>query len=266
MFEYSLAAVSIILYLTVIYLYIHCFYRHSNKKRWYTHLAGGLLVFFFTAYLVEFGLARGRLPFITAPEALTTISWVITVMFIMVDLFNKDRSIGVVILPLAGLLSLVGIISVSILEPPDHDFKGVVFPMHVSFTLLAYAMYFFVFVLTLVYSRTWYNLKNKNFGTFFNRMPALKIQDKHTNHYLIAGNIFLPVGVGAGVYWAISGDLGIFSTKIKLGLVSVLWSIFIMLMILRLLKKASVRTSMILTSLGLLFIVLTFLFEKHARS
>ena len=76
------------------------------------------------------------------------------------------------------------------------------FVVHVISMLFAYAAFALASVVSITYVLLFRELKRKQPGVFFARLPSLRALDQMNLRAVVVGLVFLTIGVGVGVLWA----------------------------------------------------------------
>ena len=80
--------------------------------------------------------------------------------------------------------------------------QGPLFGIHVSSLLFAYASFALACVIGITYVLLFKEIKAKQLGFFYARLPSLEVLDRMNQRAIMIGWIFLTVGVIVGGVWA----------------------------------------------------------------
>ena len=141
-----------------------------------------------------------HLPIANMSRAISSFVWMLTLSYLYLELTTEERSMGVFILPI-----VVGLQTVSVLNPGVETADPVLdspwFWVHVASLLFAYASFAIAGVLGLTYMLQFKEIKKKQLGYFYQRLPSLQILDVMNSRAVAIGWLFLTVGVAVGIVW-----------------------------------------------------------------
>jgi cytochrome c-type biogenesis protein CcsB len=153
------------------------------------------LAFFHTGY-----------PAVIGPrEALSFFSWVMVVVYLLVQLKYRITVLGAIIAPLAFLMSFSSIAFGPGSGELPPELKTYWLPFHTTFAFLGHAMFALAFSVSLVYLLEERQLKNKR-KILSRRFPSLETLDRLNYLFLVWGFPFMTLGIItgsllAGVHW-----------------------------------------------------------------
>jgi ABC-type uncharacterized transport system permease subunit len=154
----------------------------------------------------------GHIPFAGATSAISTFVWLLALSYLYIEFTTGERSMGVFILPLLVALQLIPAVRPT-LEQPSAILEGTLFNVHVSSLLFAYASFALACVLGVTYVLQFKEIKAKDLGFFYQRLPSLQILDEMNLRAVKIGWLFLTGGLVSGAIWAsqigASGDPGV---------------------------------------------------------
>lgn len=187
--------------------YVAYFLKRGEKVGWsaslilYASLAGH------TAWLVVERVHLGRLPLVSAYEALSFVAWGIVLAYVVLELRLGQRVFGAFVTPVAFLFQAVA--SAFLLKsPPPGPLPPILqsgwFEAHVGTALFSYCAFAIAFAAGLMHVLLCHELRLKRLGFFFTRMPPLEVLERINYQAVALGFLFLTVGIGTGVIWSIS--------------------------------------------------------------
>lgn len=142
----------------------------------------------------------GDLPLVGQGAAVSAFVWLLTLTYLYVELTSGERAMGAFIVPLVALLSIVPLTSPApgarppVLESP-------LFAVHITTMLVAYAAFALACVVGVTYVLLFRELKRKQPGVFFARLPSLASLDQMNARAVTIGFICLTAGMLAGAVW-----------------------------------------------------------------
>ena len=162
-------------------------------------LGAGLLVHTFVLGMETVRL--GYLPVAGQAGAVSAFVWLLTITYLFVEMSTGERAMGVFIVPLIALLSVVPLTGSPLSHARPAVLESPLFALHVAAVLSAYAAFGLAFVVGLTYVLLSRELKRKQPGVFFARLPSLPSLDRMNLHAVSVGLVFLTAGVVIGVVW-----------------------------------------------------------------
>ena len=143
----------------------------------------------------------GHIPFAGATSAISTFVWLLALSYLYIEFTTGERSMGVFILPLLVALQVIPALH-PMLEQPSPALEGAWFGVHVSSLLFAYASFALACVLGVTYVLQFKEIKAKDLGFFYDRLPSLQVLDEMNLRAVTIGWVFLTIGLVAGTIWA----------------------------------------------------------------
>jgi ABC-type transport system involved in cytochrome c biogenesis permease subunit len=142
-----------------------------------------------------------HVPFANPSRAISTFVWLLALSYLYLEMTSEERSMGVFILPIAIALQLIPTIDPGI-EHRDPLLDSPWFWVHTSSILFAYASFALAGVLGLTYVLQFKEIKKKQLGFFYTRLPSLQILDVMNSRAVTVGWVFLTLGLVVGFVWA----------------------------------------------------------------
>jgi ABC-type transport system involved in cytochrome c biogenesis permease subunit len=143
----------------------------------------------------------GYVPLAGQGAAVSAFLWLLALTYLYVELTTGERAMGLFIAPLVALLYIVPLTSPG-LPPRPRVLESPLFAAHVATVLCAYAAFALASVVSITYLLLFRELKRKQPGVFFARLPSLRALDQMNLRAVGVGLVFLTVGVGVGIVWA----------------------------------------------------------------
>jgi ABC-type uncharacterized transport system permease subunit len=161
-----------------------------------------ILAAFAHTYVIGMETMRvGHVPFAGATSAISTFVWLLALSYLYIEFTTGERSMGVFILPLLVALQAIPAAR-PMLEDPSPLLEGTWFGLHVSSLLFAYASFALACVLGITYMLQFKEIKAKELGFFYDRLPSLQVLDEMNLRAVKIGWLFLTVGLVSGAIWA----------------------------------------------------------------
>jgi len=190
-------------------------------------LLAGLVVH--SAMLVVFTLQRHFLPMGQFATAATTFVWLFGVLYFIQELLLKEQEFGVFVTSILTVVQAVSVFTVDYTKPLADILRNVIFEVHVSFMLIAYAGFALGFIAAVMYELLFEEIQGHRFGLFYSRLPSLEFLDKLNIRSVTIGFLFLTVGIGLGMMNADQAWGFFWEWDPKLTVVFVNWLIYLFL-------------------------------------
>ena len=142
-----------------------------------------------------------HIPFASLPTAVSTFVWLLTLSYLYTETTTDERAMGVFILPIVIALQVLPALDPGV-EREDPLLDSPWFWIHVMSLLFAYASFALAGVLGLTYVLQFKEIKKKQLGFFYTRLPSLQVLDVMNSRAVTVGWVFLTVGVIVGFIWA----------------------------------------------------------------
>lgn len=152
-------------------------------------------------------MEAGHVPIAGTTQAISTFVWLLALAYLYMEMSTEERALGVFIVPLMVVLQLIRALNpvverrIPILESPW-------FGVHVASLLFAYASFALACVIGITYVLLFKEIKAKQLGFFYDRLPSLDSLDLMNWRAVTVGWVFLTIGVVVGVIWAVQARGG----------------------------------------------------------
>jgi len=146
----------------------------------------------------------GHVPIAGATSAISMFVWLLALAYLYTEMTTDERSMGVFILPLLVALQAIPAFR-PVSEEPAAVLRNnpVVFGVHISSLLFAYASFALACVVGITYVLLFKEIKAKHLGFFYARLPSLQVLDHMNQRAIVVGWIFLTIGLVAGGVFAV---------------------------------------------------------------
>jgi ABC-type transport system involved in cytochrome c biogenesis permease subunit len=142
-----------------------------------------------------------HVPFANPSRAISTFVWLLALSYLYLELTSEERAMGVFILPILIVLQVIPTLDPGI-EHRDPMLDSPWFWVHTSSLLFAYASFALAGVLGLTYVLQFKEIKKKQLGFFYTRLPSLQVLDVMNGRAVAVGWLFMTAGVLVGIIWA----------------------------------------------------------------
>ncbi len=118
------------------------------------------------------------------------------------------NALGAVVAPFALTFLLASRFAFSRLGETANPVRRVLLPFHIAANVLGIALFTLAFAAAVTYLFQERQLKRKEFGGLFRRLPPLEALDRAEHQLLLAGFPLLTLGILTGTVWARGIELG----------------------------------------------------------
>jgi ABC-type transport system involved in cytochrome c biogenesis permease subunit len=208
-----------------------------------------------------------HVPFANLSRLVSSFVWVLALSYLYLEVTTDERAMGVFILPI-----LVGLQTIPVLNPgverADPLLDSPWFWVHIASLLFAYASFALAAMLGLTYVLQFKEIKKKQLGYFYTRLPSLHVLDAMNSRAVVVGWLFLTIGVVVGVVWTAQAralspgnvnlqEMSLDDPKIFIAVLS--WAVYSFEMVARRTLGWTGRRAAWLSALGFVIILLNFL-------
>ncbi len=177
---------------------------HHLKAHWRVLSTWGIKLAWcmHTALLVVIAISAGEVP-LTSQVLPSLCAWLVVVVYIYLEVSTKDRSLGVLIVPIVvvlHMLTLTKMLGTEVIQATGYS--GGWFELHVLAYGLAYTAFAISCVGGVMYLMLLGEIQAKHFGFFYSRLPSLEVLNQITNRAATFGFVFLTGGTIASSVWA----------------------------------------------------------------
>jgi ABC-type transport system involved in cytochrome c biogenesis permease subunit len=194
----------------------------------------------------------GHAPTADIHQALAVMSLLVVLVFLVtVRTRARLRVLGAFITPVTLLLFLGAAFRRGV-GPVPEEVRSALLPVHVAVNVLGLAAFALAFAAALAYLLQERQLRKKNLGGLFQRLPPLDVLDSLGLKAVLAGFPLLTVGVVTGTIWAVRLHTSAFELSAAQGFGLLAWLLFAAVLLLRVAAGWRGRKAAIGTSLGFL--------------
>jgi ABC-type transport system involved in cytochrome c biogenesis permease subunit len=174
--------------------------RGTNSGR----TATTLLVFAALAHTFVIGMQTmqiGHVPIVSPSSAISTFVWLLALGYLYTEMTTDERAMGAFILPLLVALQAISALRGGMEESAPPVLQGPLFSIHVISLMLAYASLGLACMIGITYVLLFKEIKAKQLGFFYQRLPSLQVLDTMNQRAVILGWAFLTIGIIVGFIW-----------------------------------------------------------------
>jgi ABC-type transport system involved in cytochrome c biogenesis permease subunit len=162
-------------------------------------LAGGVLAHTFLIGMQT--VQGGHAPLVGTSAAISAFVWLLGLSYLYIELTSDERSMGAFVSVLLVALDIIPALDPTVTPRPP-VLQSPLFTVHVMSLLFAYASFALACVLGVTYALLFKEIKAKQLGFFYARLPPLASLDLMNSRAITVGWVFLTIGVLVGVIWA----------------------------------------------------------------
>jgi cytochrome c-type biogenesis protein CcsB len=225
----------------------------SSASLWVTF--SGFL--FQIAYFFFRWIESGRIPITSFFEAANFLGMGIVLVFLIMELRFKIPALGSFMLPLVIVLMTPALILSGKIEELNPVLKSNWLGVHTSLTVLGDSAFAFAFIVSIMYLIQERQLKAKNLGAIFHRLPSLDIMDTLGYKALTIGWPLFTLGMLSGSIWANSAWGTYWSWDPKETWSLITWVVYLVLLHLRTIGWRG-RKMAYLSIVGFVFVLVSF--------
>jgi cytochrome c-type biogenesis protein CcsB len=146
-------------------------------------------------------MARGFFPVANLGGTLSLFSWTLVTVFLILNWRYPVKVLGALATPMAGLMLCGALILPRPGEIPP-GLQSFWLTFHVAAALLGNATFTLAFLGGILYLVQEHQLKTKNFGFFYKRLPSLEILDALNYYCINIGFLLFTLGIITGSLYA----------------------------------------------------------------
>jgi ABC-type transport system involved in cytochrome c biogenesis permease subunit len=209
-------------------------------------------------------MEAGYAPLVGTTAAVSAFVWLLGLAYLYVELTTEERAMGAFVTVLLAALSVLPALHTQTDERPAL-LRSPLFTIHVLSMLFAYASFALAFVIGITYVLLFKEIRAKNLGFFYARLPSLQTLDAMNGRAIVVGWLFLTCGLVVGGIWATqihsvpdprAQAMSIADPKILVALLS--WGMYSFALFARRAIGWSGRRAAYLSAIGFVIVLLNF--------
>lgn len=205
------------------------------------------------AFLAASYARHGLVPTADIYQALALMSLIVVLVFLATARTRpRLRVLGAFITPVTLLLFLGAAFRGESVGPVPEHVRSVMLPVHVAVNVVGLAAFALAFAAAIAYLIQERQLRRKQLGGLFERLPALDVLDSLGLRAVLVGFLFLTVGVITGTVWAARLSSSAFALTAAQAVGVLAWLLFASVLFLRVAAGWRGRKAAIGTMLGFL--------------
>jgi cytochrome c-type biogenesis protein CcsB len=212
-----------------------------------------------TVVLAIRALQLGYPPVSNLHESLAFFAWVIVLVYIIVELRQKNWVNGAFVLPLAAIVAGYSLAMGGQVRPLAPALKSPWLGVHVAACFLSYACFLMAFCFGIMYLWQEREVKSKRPDPFFFRLPSLGLVDRLGYKSVMFGFVFLTAGILSGSLWAWRAWGSFWSWDPKETWSLIVWAVYVVYLHGRLAQNWQGRKNALIAIAGFLSVLFTYL-------
>ena len=147
-------------------------------------------------------IKAGHIPLVNMHETLSFFAWSISAFFMIFQWKERVKSLGAFVVPIATFAMIGAAFYSKKIAPLPPALQSWWLPLHATICLIAYGVFALAFAIAVMYIIQERQIKKKQLGPFFRRLPSLQTLDKLGQLSLKIGFPLLTLGIITGALWA----------------------------------------------------------------
>lgn len=201
------------------------------------------------AYVITDWVQLGEVPIQDIRGSLAAISILVVAAFLLASLKYRITVLGAFITPVTLLLLLGAGVARGIAHVPN-EVRSVLLPIHIGLNVLGIVAFALAFSAAVAYVLQERQLRRKQLGRLFQRLPPLDVLDSLGFRLIMMGFPLLTLGVVTGTIWAVRMDPGAPTISAVQGFGLLTWLVFGGVLLLRIAAGWRGRRAAIGTIMG----------------
>lgn len=256
-----------ILYLATFSIYLYDFVKDDsevyNAKRVFLFITLFIHVLYLLLRTVEFN----HPPITNKFEIFTVLAFSLAFAYFLLELLTDIRGTGAFIILFSLIFQLISSIFITDLFEVKEVLRNKLLGVHVMSALLGYSGFTIAAVHGVLFFMLYKDLKLNKFGLIFKRLPSLEILEKLNFYSVLIGFILLTISMMIGFIWLPSAFPDISYVDPKLISVSIVWLVFFIGILSKLIAKLYGKKVIIFSLIGFVIaIVLEIISNVFAES
>lgn len=203
--------------------------------------------------------AQGGMP-VGAAQGFSMLAFLLLALGLVLDVRYRKPVIGAFITPLAVAALVPGLLLQGGPTPLSPAMRQPLLPLHITISLVGMAAFAVAAGVGVMYLLMERQVKGKQFGLLFSRLPSLEFLDTLNNRLVVVGFIALSITLGTGAFFITSSSQGLtwmMDAKVLATLVA--WGLFAAVAGARVLVGWRGRRVALLTMAGFGLVLVSFL-------
>lgn len=198
-------------------------------------------------------------PLVSFYDVFSFLAWSICAAFLLFQAGHKLKALGAFVSPVITVFMILSLMHPSQILPLPPALQSYWLPIHASISIVSYALLTLSFCISVMYLIQENQIKKKQLGAIFKRLPSLQVLDKMAEKCLKIGFPLLTIGIITGSIWAEQAWGSYWSWDPKETWSLITWFLYAALLHQRLTVGWRGRKSAYMTIIGYLTLLFTFI-------
>ena len=206
-------------------------------------------------YLIMVGIRNKTIPLASFYQAMSVVSLFIALTYVIIRVSVHSKSVGFFVFPFVFTFHVIATFGPRIIYLGESFISSPLFWFHTLATLLGYAAFGFAMILSVMYLPLFREIKQNRPSRMYDRLPPLELLDRLNTMALVAGFVFLTVGMILGGALAVSVWKRIPFTDAKILASLVLWAVYLFGLLMLAVRKWRGRKLSLLSIIGFIVVI-----------
>src|SRR6202521_3055501 len=178
----------------------------------------GLVAHYFA--LLERSRGLHTVPYHDLYGSMSLFGWLLALTYLGLELYHRQRAVGAFAVPFILVFFLAANLAPADRLTPTVA-HGVVFALHVTLSILAYAAFALSFVLSLIFLGEERLLRSRKLSNMVWRLPSLELLERMSHSSVLVGVVSIAIGTVLGFIWVdrLTGQYWFYDPKYVITLV-----------------------------------------------
>ncbi len=230
----------------------------KEVERVATYILGAGLCLHSVAIILRWFYSK-HAPLVSFYDVFSFLAWSLSAAFLLFQAGHKLKALGAFVSPVITLFMVLSLIHPSDILPLPPALQSYWLPIHASISIISYALLTLSFCISIMYLIQEHQIKKKQLGAIFKRLPSLQVLDTMAEKCLKIGFPLLTLGIITGSIWAEQAWGAYWSWDPKETWSLITWLLYAALLHQRLTVGWRGRKSAYMTIIGYLTLLFTFI-------
>lgn len=251
-----------ILYASVFGIYLYDFVKDESKVYNAKRVFLFVTLFVHILYLLLRTIEFNHPPITNKFEIFTVLAFSLAFAYFLLELLTDVRGTGAFIILFSLVFQLISSIFIQDLMEVKEVLRNRLLGVHVMSALLGYSGFTIAAVHGVLFFLLYKDIKFNKYGLIFKRLPSLELLEKLNFYSVLIGFILLTISILIGFIWLPIAFPNISYVDPKLISVSVVWLVFGIGILAKLLAKLYGKKVIIFSLVGFIIAILSLLISN----
>lgn len=251
-----------ILYISTFSIYIYDFFKEDSKVYNTKRVFLFVTLFVHVLYLLLRTIEFNHPPITNKFEIFTVLAFSLGFAYFLLELLTDIRGTGAFIIFFSLVFQIISTIFIQDLVEVNEILRSRLLGIHVMSALLGYSGFTIAAVHGVLFFLLYKDIKLNNYGLVFKRLPSLEILEKLNFYSVVIGFILLTISMLIGFLWLPSAFPDFSYTDPKLISVSIVWLVFFIGILSKLIAKLYGKKVIIFSLIGFVVAIISLLMSN----